>query len=143
MKIGKIRVRWKNVLLGTGIGMLVLVCCCAAAAGLMAKGVADLAQTDLFVAGILALASLCGCLTAMLGGGTPLDAAITAAGLLVVLMVLNIGINGGEMEGLAVTALVLAGGCGGAILLAPGRISGRTPHRRRRKIVNMPKSRRR
>lgn len=129
---GKIRVRWRNVLLGTGVGILVLICGTAAAAALMAKGAVDLARMDLFAAGILMLAALGGCLTA-LPGGSALDAVLTAVGELVVLLALNAGLNGGKMEGVWVTLLVLVGGCGGALLLGVGRSGARKSRRRRRK----------
>lgn len=133
MKAGKIRVRWRSVLLGTSVGVLILVCGSAAGAGLMAKGAAALEHLDLFAAGILALAALVGCLTALLGGGGAADCALTAVGELVVLLGLNGALNGWKMEGLPVTVLVLAGGCGGAMLLSMGRTGGTKPKRRRKK----------
>lgn len=133
MRSGKLRVRWRSVLLGTGIGGLILVCGSAAAAGLMAKGAAPLELMDLFAAGILTLAALGGCVTALSGGGSPADGALAALGELVVLLALNAGLNGGKMEGIAVTILVLCGGCGGALLLSLGRSGSRKTSRRRRK----------
>ena len=133
MKTGKVRIRWRSVVLGTATGVLILVCASAGAAGLMAKGAVASEHMDLFAAGILALAALGGALTAMLGSGSGIDGALTAAGELVVLLALNAGLNGGKMEGIGVTILLLAGGCGGAMLLRlGGRGSGQTRRRRRR-----------
>ena len=131
MRNGKLRVRWRCVLLGTMIGVLILVCGCAGAAGLMAKGVVDRAHMDLFAAGILVLTALGGCMTALMGEGGPADGALTALGELVVLIALNAALNGGKMEGIGFTALVLTGGCGAALLLRMGA-SGRGRPRRRR-----------
>ena len=132
MKNGKLRIRWRNVLLGTGVGVLILVCGTAAAAALMARGAVGLDRMELFAAGILALAALGGCLTALPGGGA-MDAVLTAVGEMVVLLGLNVGLNGGKMEGVMATVLVLAGGCGGALLLGMGRSGHRRIRRRRRK----------
>lgn len=131
MKHGKIHIQWRSVLLGTGVGILILVCSCAAAAGMMAKGTVALSHLELFAGGILALAALVGCLTALLGDGMPVDAALTAGGELVVLIALNAGLNGGEMEGILFTILVLAGGCGGALLLSRGHSRQRKARGRR------------
>ena len=134
MKRGMWSVRWRGVLLGTGMGVLILICGCAAVAGLMANGVVDLCHTGLLAAGILSAAALGGCLTAMLGGGSFADATLTAVGELVVLIVLNGVFNDWKMEGVVVTILVLTGGCGAALLLGMGRNPGRKQTRRRRRI---------
>ena len=133
MKHGKVRIRWKNVLLGTGVGTLILICSSAAAAGLMAKGAVDIAHMDLFASGILAASAMGGCLAALLGGCGLLEGILTAAGQLVVLFALNAGLNGGEVEGALATILVLAGGSGGAMLLTMGSSGGRKTRRRKRK----------
>ena len=133
MKHGNFRVRWRSVLLGAGMGVLILVCGCAAAAGLMAKGTVELAHMDLLAVGVLAASALGGCMTALLGGGGIADAALTAAGELVVLLALNAALNGGKMEGAPGTILVLAGGCGAAMLLRLGRTDRRKTRRRRRR----------
>lgn len=133
MKEFKPKVQWRAVLLGTCAGAVAMICLCAAAAGLMAKGAVGLDRMGLFAAGILVASSLLGGLTALLGGGGPVDAALTAAGELVVLTALNAGLNGGKMEGIAVTILALAGGCGAALLLRIGKGSRRSRGRRRRK----------
>ena len=132
MKRGMCSVRWRGVLLGTGMGVLILICGCAAVAGLMANGVVDLCHTGLLAAGILSAAALGGCLTAMLGGGSFADADLTAVGELVVLRVLNLALCDGKMEGIGVTILVLAGGCGAAALLGMGG-GRRKPARHRRR----------
>ena len=132
MKNGKIRVRWRSVLLGTGMGTLILVCGTAAGAAMMAGGVVDVAHMGLLAAGILVLAAVLGGMTALLGQGSGMDAALTGLGELVVLMVLNLALCDGKMEGIGVTILVLAGGCGAAALL---RVGGgrRKPARHRRR----------
>ena len=123
-------VRWRGVLLGTGVGLVTMVTACAAGAGLMAKGVADSELLGYWAAGILVCAGLLGGLTALQGGGTILEAMLTAAGELVVLRALNLGLNGGQVEGLAVTILALGGGSGAAALLGQGR--GRKRRKRRK-----------
>lgn len=133
MKEFKPKIQWGAVLLGTSAGAVAMICLCAAAAGLMAKGAVGLDRMGLFAAGILVVSGLLGGLTALLGGGGPIDAALTAAGELVVLTALNAGLNGGKMEGIAVTILALAGGCGAALLLRIGKGSRRSRGRRRRK----------
>ena len=132
MKDRKIRVRWRSVLLGIGMGTLILVCGSAAGAAMMAGGVVDVAHMGLLAAGILVLAAVLGGMTALLGQGSGMDAALTGLGELVVLMVLNLALCDGKMEGIGVTILVLAGGCGAAALL---RVGGgrRKPARHRRR----------
>lgn len=132
MKNGKIRVRWRSVLLGIGMGTLILVCGSAAGAVMMAGGVVDVAHMGLLAAGILVLAAVLGGMTALLGQGSGMDAALMGVGELVVLMVLNLALCDGKMEGIGVTILVLAGGCGAAALL---RVGGgrRKPARHRRR----------
>lgn len=131
MKEWKYRVNWRSALLGTGMAMVTVVTATAAAAGIMAKGVVDVAWMGYWAAGILVVSGLLGGLTAVLGGGTALDAALAAAGELVVLVGLNGVLCGGRMEGFGVTALALAGGCGAAVLLRLGGGSGRKRRRRR------------
>lgn len=131
MKGMSISVRWQAVLLGTGVGMVTAVCAGAAGAGLMVRGASDIQSMGLWAAGITVGSGLLGSLAAMLGGGRPMDAALAALGELVVLFGLNGLLNGGEMEGVAVTVLALTGGCGAAVLLRMGRGRGRRQRRRR------------
>ena len=133
MKERKLTVRWRAVVLGAGMGLLAMLCICAAAAAMMAKGNVDPGTMGYWAAGILVAAGLTGGLTALLGGGSPADAALAAVGELVVLIGLNAVLNGGQMEGIAVTTLALAGGCGAAVLLRMGQGSGRKRRRRYRK----------
>lgn len=123
-------VNWRRVLFGTAMGVLAMVCTTAAAAALMTTGNVDVVQMPYWAAGILLAMGMVGGLTALLGGGTPVDAALTAAGELVVLFALNGALFGGQMEGIGVTMLALAGGCGAAMLLRLGQ--GRDVKRRRR-----------
>ena len=132
MKEIKASIRWQAVLLGIGVGMMTVVCGCAAGAGLMAKGAVDLDTMGLWAAGITVASGLLGSLAAMLGGGGAPEGLLTAAGELVVLFGLNGLICGGEVEGAAVTALALAGGCGAAVLLRLGKGTGKRRHRRRK-----------
>ena len=127
------RIRWQAVLLGIGVGMVTVVCACAGAAGMMTKGIVGSQTMGLWAAGITVASGLVGSLATMLGGGKGLDAALTAVGELVVLFGLNGILCGGKMEGVAVTALALAGGCGAAVLLRMGKGNGRKRHRRRNK----------
>ena len=132
MKGIKWSVRWQAVLLGTGIGIVAMVTACAAAAGLMAGGTVGVESMGLFAAGILVVSGLAGGLTALLGGGTAVDAALVALGELVVLFALNAVLSGGRMEGIGVTVLTLAGGSGAAVLLRLGKGRGRKRRRRRK-----------
>ncbi|MBE6950795.1 MAG: hypothetical protein E7451_05595 [Ruminococcaceae bacterium] len=131
MKEGKARVSWRAVLLGLGVAMVTVTAVTAIGAGLMARGSLGVEWMDCWSAGILVVSGLLGGLAAMLGGGSAVDAALTAVGELVVLMGLNGVLCGGRMEGFAVTALALAGGCGAAMLLRLNRRSGRKRRRRR------------
>lgn len=131
MKDGKIRINWRAVVLGIGVGLLTMICTAAGAAALLSGGAVGVEQMALLAGGILACTGLVGCLTALLGGGGALDGALTALGVLVVLFALNVLLNGGEVEGAAVTALALAGGCGAGVLLLVGK--GSKPRRRKRK----------
>ena len=133
MKGMKISIRWQAVLLGLGVGMIAVVCGCAAGSGLMVKGAVDISTMGYWAAGITVGSGLLGSLAAMLGGGGAVDAALAAAGELVVLFGLNGLICGGQVEGAAVTALALGGGCGAAMLLKLGQGSGGRKRRRRRK----------
>lgn len=133
MKGNKASLRWHSALLGMGVGVVTMVCACAAGAGMMAGGAADPATMDIWAAGILTGSALCAGLAAMLGGGGPVEAALSAGGELVVLIVLNVLLNGGKMEGLPVTILALAGGYGGAVLLRLGKGTGRKRRRGHRK----------
>ena len=133
MKGMKMSIRWQAVLLGLGVGMIAVVCGCAAGSGLMVKGGVDIGTMGLWAAGITVGSGLLGSLAAMLGGGGSVDAALAAAGELVVLFGLNGLLCGGQVEGAAVTVMALGGGSGAAMLLRMGRGSGGRKRRRRRK----------
>ena len=130
MKGWNISVRWRSVLLGIGVGVLAMLSVCAAAAAMMVRGIVDVETMGLWAAGITVGSGLLGCLSAMLAGGEALDAALVVLGELVVLFGLNGVLCGGEMEGVAVTILALAGGCGAALLLGAGKGRGRRRRRR-------------
>ena len=130
MKGMKLLVRWQAALLGAGVGMVTVICACAAAAGLLANGSAGLQTIGLWAAGITVGSGLLGGLAALLGGGELPDAILAAVGELVVLFGLNAVLCGGEMEGVAVTVLALAGGCGAAVLLRLGKGGGKKRRRR-------------
>ena len=127
------QIRWQAVLMGIGVGTVTAVCACAGAAGMMARGILGLQTMGLLAAGITAASGLFGGLAAMLGGGEAPDAILAAVGELVVLLGLNAVLCGGKMEGVAVTALALVGGCGAAVLLRMGKGNGRKRRRRRNK----------
>lgn len=131
MKERKVRLSWRAAALGTGIGLLTMICACAAGAALLAGGRVEVERMGLLAVAVLLLAGAAGCLMALLSGGGPLDGAVTALAELVVLFGLNGVLNGGRGEGAAVTALVLGGGCGAAMLLRLGKGSGRS-HRRKK-----------
>ncbi len=129
----KIRVSWPSAILGMGVGTVAMVVLAAAVAGAMARGLLDVEGMDYWAAAILAVAGLLGGLGSMLGGGLPIDAAVGGLGEVVVLFGLNAVLGGGKMEGLPLSILVLAGGCGAAVLLRMGRGSRRGKRRRRKK----------
>lgn len=123
---------WRAALLGIAGAVMAVVVLTAGAAGLMARGVVDVAHMGYFAAGILVASGLVGGLTAVAGGGGEVDALLAAVGELVVLFGLNAVLNGGEMEGIGVTVLAVTGGCGAAVLLRMNRGNGRRRRRRRR-----------
>lgn len=133
MKGIKISVSWRAVLLALGIGIVTMVSTCAGAAGLMAAEVAGTESIGLFAAGILVLSGLSGGLAVLLDGGGAVDAVLVAAGELVVLLGVNLALNGGQMERVGVTMLALLGGSGAALLLRLGKGSGGSRRRRSRR----------
>ena len=130
MKERKIGIHWRAALLGLGISVVVMTALTAVGAGLMVRGIVSMGWMAYWAAGILVISSLVGGVAARLGGSAA-DSAVAAAGELVVLLGLNGVLCGGQMEGLAVTALALAGGSGAAMLLGVNRGRGRKRRRRR------------
>ena len=130
MKERKIGIHWRAALLGLGISVVVMTALTALRAGLMIRGIVSMEWMAYWAAGILVISSLVGGVSARLGGSAA-DSAVAAAGELVVLLGLNGVLCGGQMEGLAVTALALAGGSGAAMLLGVNRGRGRKRRRRR------------
>lgn len=130
MKERKIGIHWRAALLGLGISVVVMTALTALGAGLMVRGIVSMEWMSYWAAGILVISSLVGGVAARLGGSAA-DSAVAAAGELVVLLGLNGVLCGGQMEGLAVTALALAGGSGAAMLLGVNRGRGRKRRRRR------------
>jgi len=139
MKERKIRLSWRAAALGTGMGLLTMICVCAAGAALLVGGAVEPERMGLLAAAALILTGAAGGLTALLGGGGPMDCLVTVLGELVVLIGLNAVLNGGQMEGFAVTALALAGGCGASLLLRLGKGRGR-PRRKRKNRYYAQKS---
>ena len=111
--------------------MMTVVTITAIGAGLMAKGTVGVDSMGWWAAGILLLSGAVCALTARLGGGGEVEGALSAGGELVVLTALNGVLCGWKMEGVAVTVLALAGGCGAAILLTMNLGHGRKRRRRR------------
>ena len=130
MKERKIGIHWRAALLGLGISVVVMTALTALGAGMMVRGIVSMEWMAYWAAGILVISSLVGGMAARLGGSAA-DSAVAAAGELVVLLGLNGVLCGGQMEGLAVTALALAGGSGAAMLLGVNRGRGRKRRRRR------------
>ena len=130
MKEQRFTIRWRSALLGFGIAMVTMAALTALGAGLMVRGIVSMEWMAYWAAGILLISSLVGGVAARLGGSAA-DSAVAAAGELVVLLGLNGVLCGGQMEGLAVTALALAGGSGAAMLLGVNRGRGRKRRRRR------------
>lgn len=97
----------------------------------MAKGTVGLDSMSWWAAGILLASGMVCALASRLGGGGEVEGAMAAGGELVVLLALNGVLCGWKMEGIAVTLLALAGGCGAAMLLTVNR-RGRRKSRRRR-----------
>ncbi len=130
MKERRLAIHWRAALLGLGIGLVAMTAMTALGAGLMVRGIVSVEWIAYWAAGVLVISALVGGVAARLGG-TAVDSAIAAAGELVVLLGLNGVLCGGQMEGLAVTALALAGGSGAAMLLGVNRGRGRRRRRRR------------
>ena len=130
VKERKIGIHWRAALLGLGISVVVMTSLTALGAWLMVRGIVSMEWMAYWAAGILVISSLVGGVAARLGGSAA-DSAVAAAGELVVLLGLNGVLCGGQMEGLAVTALALAGGSGAAMLLGVNRGRGRKRRRRR------------
>ena len=130
MKEQRFTIRWRSALLGLGIAMVTMAALTALGAGLMVRGLVGPEWMGYWAALILVTSALVGGLAARLGG-TAADSAVAAVGELVVLMGLNGVLSGGQMEGLVVTALALAGGSGAAMLLGLNRGRGRKRRRRR------------
>ena len=130
MKEQRFTIRWRSALLGLGIAMVTMAALTALGAGLMVRGLVGPEWMGYWAALILVTSALVGGLAARLGG-TAADSAVAAVGELVVLMGLNGVLCGGQMEGLAVTALALAGRSGAAMLLGLNRGRGRKRRRRR------------
>lgn len=131
MKEARRPIQWRAAALGGAAGMMTVVTVCAIGAGLMAKGAVGLGWMDWWSVGILLTGGMVCALAARLGGGGEAEGAMAAAGVLVVLTVLNGVLCGWKMEGVGVTVLALTGGCGAAILLRMNR--GRRRKRRRRR----------
>ena len=130
MKERKIGIHWRAALLGLGISVVVMTALTALGAGLMVRGIVSMEWMSYWAAGILVISFLVGGMAARLGGSAA-DSAVAAAGELVVLLGLNGVLCGGQMEGLAATALALAGGSGAAMLLGVNRGRGRKRRHRR------------
>lgn len=131
MKEGRRPIEWRAAILGAAAGMMTVVTFCAIGAGLMAKGAVGLESMSWWAAGILLVSGMVCALASRLGGGGEVEGAMAAGGELVVLLALNGVLCGWKMEGIAVTLLALAGGCGAAMLLTLNR-RGRRKSRRRR-----------
>ena len=131
MKEGRKAIEWRAAALGGAAGMMTVVTVTAIGAGLMAKGAVGLDSMSWWAAGILLLSGAVCALAARLGGGGEVEGALSAGGELVVLTALNGVLCGWKMEGVAVTVLALAGGCGAAMLLTMNRGHGRKRRRRR------------
>lgn len=130
MKERRVGIRWRGVLLGLGVGSLTMAVLTALGAWMMIRSISGPEWMGYWAAGVLVTAALVGGLAARMGGG-PVDSALVALGLLVVLVGLNLVLNGGEMEGFGVTCLALAGGSGAAMLLSVNRGGGQRRRRRR------------
>ena len=128
MKEGRRTIQWRAAALGGAAGMMMVVTVCAIGAGLMVKGVVGLRWMDWWSVGILLSGGMVCTLAARLGGGGEAEGAMAAVGVLVVLSALNGVLCDWKMEGIGVTVLVLAGGCGAAMLLGMNR-----GHRHKRK----------
>ena len=131
MKEGRRPIEWRAAVLGAAAGMMTVVTLCAIGAGLMAKGSVGLDSMSWWAAGILLVSGMVCALASRLSGGGEVEGTMAAGGELVVLLALNGVLCGWKMEGIAVTLLALAGGCGAAMLLTLNR-RGRRKSRRRR-----------
>ena len=124
-------VNWRAAALGGSAGMMTVVTITAIGAGLMAKGAVGVDSMDWWTVGILLASGMVCALASRLGGGGEVEGALAAGGELVVLTILNGALCGWKMEGVSVTILALAGGCGAAMLLTMNRGYRRKRRRRR------------
>jgi hypothetical protein len=131
MKDGRRPIEWRAAALGGAAGLMTVVTVTAIGAGLMAKGAVGLDSMSWWAAGILLFSGAVCTLAARLGGGGEVEGALSAGGELVVLTALNGVLCGWRMEGVAVTVLALAGGCGAAMMLTMNRGHGRKRRKRR------------
>ena len=131
MKSRTRNLNWRAAALGGAAGMMTVVTITAIGAGLMAKGTVGVDSMGWWAAGILLLSGMVCSLASRIGGGGEVEGALAAGGELVVLTALNGALCGWKMEGVAVTILVLAGGCGAAMLLTMNRGRRRKSRRRR------------
>ena len=131
MKDGRRPIEWRAAALGSAAGMMTVVTVTAIGAGLRAKGAVDMDVMGFWAAGILLASGMVCALASRLGGGGEVEGGLAAGGELVVLIALNGVLCGWKMEGVAVTILVLAGGCGATMLLTLNRGHGRKRRRRR------------
>ncbi len=131
MKEGRRHIEWRAAALGAAAGIMTVVMICAVGAGLMVKGAVGLDSMGWWSAGILIGSGMVCGLAARLGGGGEVEGAMAAGGELVVLLALNGVLCGWKMEGVGVTVLALAGGCGAAMLLGMNRSSRRKRRRHR------------
>lgn len=131
MKDGRRPIEWRAAALGGAMGMMTVVTICAIGAGLMAKGAMGLESMGWWSVGILLGSGMVCALASRLGGGGEAEGMMAAGGELVVLLALNGVLWGWKMEGVGVTVLALAGGCGAAMLLCGNRRPRRKRRRRR------------
>ena len=122
---------WRAAALGGAAAMMTVVTITAIGAGLMAKGVVGVDSMEWWAVGILLASGMVCTLAVRLGGGGEVEGALAAGGELVVLTALNGALCGWKMEGIGVTMLAVAGGCGAAMLLTMNRRHRRQRRRRR------------
>lgn len=129
---GELKMEWKQIGFGTGVGTLMLLAMTGLGAWLLERGTVGLQWADYLAALILLVASFLGAKTT---GASPerwIGPMLTALGMWTVLALIHVLCFGGALEGAGATALPILGGTGVAVLLPGGGKRRRNPRRKYR-----------
>lgn len=128
------RPNWRGIGLGTGAGMITMLTVTGAGAWLLERQLLGMEWMNYLAAAILLVSAFLAAKTAGASLERWMDALLTGAGMWMLLALIHgLGYDG-ALTGAGVTALIIAGGTGAAVLLSRGggrRGSGRRKHRNR------------